>query len=125
METEFDSASQVGPGWKSNQAGMPGAVPGSIMDLDPYEGDLTDHADKMDEDIAEDEDIEEQDDDDTCSKIYEEWVIEELNQFQQGAIQNLKVGLVDKNNFSSGTWYLNRWLPTPKPSPKINWLGIV
>ena len=33
METEFDSASQVGPGWKSNQAGMPGAVPVSSMDL--------------------------------------------------------------------------------------------
>ena len=50
------------------------------------------------------------DDSDTNDILsYEEWVIRELTAFNTSAIANLKVGLVDYQNYESGTWFVNRW----------------
>jgi hypothetical protein len=40
---------------------------------------------------------------------YEEWLVQELNQFNIGAVTNLKVGLVNSHNYDNGgTWFMNR-----------------
>ena len=56
---------------------------------------------------------------------FEEWVVAELNHFYMGATTDLKTGLVDRSSFGVGTWYLNRWLPTPTPMlPKNQSKGV-
>ena len=40
---------------------------------------------------------------------YEELLIQELNQFNIGAVNNLKVGFVNSRNYDNGgTWFMNR-----------------
>ena len=42
---------------------------------------------------------------------YEEWLVQELNKFNIGAVTKLKVGLISSQNYNNGgTWFMNRWI---------------
>ena len=53
-----------------------------------------------------------------CAQSYEEWVVKEMTKFDQSAVTNLDVGLINNHNYENGTWFVNPWIPPPRSQPQ-------
>ena len=58
-----------------------------------------------------------------ASLTYEEWVVKELNIFKPSAIANLKVGLVDNQNYKNRFFLLQMMSgTTPRPHHRVPYI---